>query len=76
MTNRPENTLIEALKNVEVHGDIAFPHVHDPMTMVLREHAVQANLMRCRDALNQRLPRSPRAQQQRRALSIHFNPAP
>ena len=45
MTNGPENRLIEALKKVDVHGDVAPPHVHDPMTMVLRANAIQANLM-------------------------------
>ena len=43
MINGPEKRLIEALKNVDVHGDVAPPHVHDPMTMVLRENAIQAN---------------------------------
>jgi len=38
MTNCPEKTLIEALQKVDVHGDVAPPHVHDPMTMVLREN--------------------------------------
>jgi hypothetical protein len=35
MINDPENRLIEALKNVDAHGDVAPPQVHDPMTMVL-----------------------------------------
>ena len=50
MINVPEKRLIEALKNVDAHGDVAPPHVHDPMTMVLRENAIQANLMRWDDA--------------------------
>ena len=50
MTNDPEKRLIEALKSVDVHGDVAPVHVHDPMTMVLRENAIQANLMRWDDA--------------------------
>jgi hypothetical protein len=50
MTNGPEKRLVEALKNVGVHGDVAPVHVHDPMTMVLRENAIQANLMRWDDA--------------------------
>ena len=33
MINGPEETLVEALKKVDVHGDVAPPHVHDPMTM-------------------------------------------
>src|SRR5271169_5083887 len=50
MINNPEERLIEALKNVDAHGDVAPPHVHDPMTMVLRENAIQANLMRWDDS--------------------------
>lgn len=50
MTDGPENRLIEALKTVDVHGDVAPAHVHDPMTMVLRENAIQAHLMRWDDA--------------------------
>ena len=46
MTDGPENRLIEALKNVDIHGDVAPPDVHDPTTMVLRENAIQANLIR------------------------------
>jgi len=47
MTNDPlESRLIEALKTVDAHGDVAPPHVHDPMTMLLRENAIQTNLMR------------------------------
>jgi hypothetical protein len=45
-----EERLIAALKNVDAHGDVAPPHVHDPMTMSLRENALQANLMRWDDA--------------------------
>jgi hypothetical protein len=44
-----EKRLIEALKNVDVHGDVAPAHVHDPMTMLLRENAIQAHLMRWDD---------------------------
>jgi hypothetical protein len=50
MINDPEKRLIEALKNVDAHGDVAPPHVHDPMTMVLRENAIQAHLMHWDDA--------------------------
>jgi hypothetical protein len=49
MTNGPENRLIEALKNVDVHGDVAPSQVQDPMTMVLRGNAIQAHLMRWDD---------------------------
>ena len=46
MINGPEKKLVEALKNVDAHGDVAPPHVHDPMTMVRRENAIRTNLMR------------------------------
>ena len=49
MINGPEKKLIEALKNVDIHGDVAPPSVHDPMTMVLRENAINADLMRWDD---------------------------
>jgi hypothetical protein len=49
MIDAPEERLIEALKNVDAHGDVAPPHVNDPMTMVLRENAIQGNLMRWDD---------------------------
>jgi len=45
-----EKRLIEALKRVEAHGDVAPGHVHDPMTMLLREKTIQANLVRWDDA--------------------------
>jgi len=45
MINDPEKRLIEALKNVDEHGDVAPDDVHDPMTMVLRGNAIQAHLM-------------------------------
>ena len=45
MISDPEKRLIEALKNVDEHGDVAPHHVHDPMTMVLRGNAIQAHLM-------------------------------
>ena len=50
MIDTLEKRLIEALKSVDAHGDVAPAHVHDPMTMVLRENAIQANLMRWDDA--------------------------
>ena len=49
MNNALEKRLIEALKNVDAHGDVAPAHVHDPMTMLLRENAIQSNLMRWDD---------------------------
>jgi hypothetical protein len=50
MTDILEKKLIEALERVEAHGDVAPAHVHDPMTMLLRESAIQAHLMRWDDA--------------------------
>jgi hypothetical protein len=50
MTDNHENRLIEALKKVDAHGDIAPAHVQDPMTMVLRQRAIQADLMRWDDS--------------------------
>ena len=49
MSDALEKRLIEALKSVDVHGDVAPVHVHDPMTMSLRENAIQAHLMRWDD---------------------------
>jgi hypothetical protein len=49
MTDAQENRLVEALKTVEKHGDVAPAHVHDPMTMALRERAIQGHLMRWED---------------------------
>jgi hypothetical protein len=49
MIDALETGLIEALKSVDAHGDVAPAHVHDPMTMLLRENAIQANLLRWDD---------------------------
>ena len=49
MSDAIEKRLIEALKSVDAHGDVAPAHVHDPMTMSLRGNAIQANLMRWDD---------------------------
>ena len=49
MAKTPETQLIEALKKVDVYGDIAPPYVQDPMTMVLRQNAIQADLIRWDD---------------------------
>jgi hypothetical protein len=49
MIDALEKRLVEALKSVDAHGDVAPAHVHDPMTMLLRENAVRANLMRWDD---------------------------
>jgi hypothetical protein len=49
MNNPHETKLVEALRKVDVHGDVAPPHVQDPMTMVLRQTAIQADLMRWDD---------------------------
>jgi len=53
MTDTHETRLIEALKKVEEHGDVAPPHVHDPKTMVMRHLAIHANLMRWDDERGQ-----------------------
>jgi len=50
MIDALEKRLIEALKTVDAQGDVAPAHVNDPMTMVLRANAIQANLMRWDDA--------------------------
>ena len=46
MTDAQEKRLIEALRKVDAHGDVAPAHVQDPMTMVLRQRAIRADLMR------------------------------
>ena len=46
----PDARLIEALKIVDAHGDVAPPHVHDPMIALLRQRAVLNNLMRWDDS--------------------------
>ena len=50
MQNSQENVLIEALEKVDALGDVAPPHVQDPMTMVLRQRAIQDDLMRWDDS--------------------------
>lgn len=50
MIDTREKRLIEALRKVDAHGDVAPPHVQDPMTMVLRQRAIQADLMRWDDS--------------------------
>ena len=37
------------MKKVDAHGDVAPAHVQDPMIMVLRQRALQADLMRWDD---------------------------
>jgi hypothetical protein len=49
MTDGLQAKLIEALRTVDEHGDVAPPHVHDPMTMTLRQTALRADLMRWDD---------------------------
>ena len=50
MIDALEKRMIEALKSVEAHGDVAPAHVHDPMRTLLREKAIQVHLMRWDDA--------------------------
>ncbi len=45
-----EAKLIEALNKVEEFGDLAPAHVHDPMTMVLRQRAIADDLIRWDDS--------------------------
>jgi hypothetical protein len=49
MIDGAEKKLVEALLHVDAHGDVAPYHVHDPMTMLMRDRAVQANLVRWDD---------------------------
>ena len=49
MIDALEKRLIEALKSVDAHGDVAPGYVQDPMTMVLRENVMQAHLVRWDD---------------------------
>ena len=49
MADAQGKRLIEALRKVDTHGDVAPAHVQDPMTMVLRRRAIQADLMRWDD---------------------------
>ena len=50
MTDPLEKRLVDALAKVDAHGDVAPAHVQDPMTMVLRQTAIQADLMRWDDS--------------------------
>lgn len=50
MTDAQEERLIEALTKIDVHGDVARTHAQDPMTAVLRQRAIQADLMRWDDS--------------------------
>jgi hypothetical protein len=49
MNDALEKRLVEALKRVDAHGDVAPAHVHNPMTTLLREKAIQTHLMRWDD---------------------------
>ena len=49
MNDALEKRLVEALKSVDAHGDVAPARVHDPMTTLLREKAIQTHLMRWDD---------------------------
>ena len=50
MTDAQKKRLDEALRTVETHGDVAPRDVQDPTTMLLRQKAVQADLMRWDDS--------------------------
>ena len=46
MTESFGDKLVEALKKLDAIGDVAPPHVQDPTTMIIRQIAVQDDLMR------------------------------
>jgi hypothetical protein len=46
MTQSFGDKLVEALKKLDTFGDVAPAHVQDPTTMIIRQIAVQDNLMR------------------------------
>lgn len=46
MTQSFGEKLVEALKKLDTFGDIAPAHVQDPTTMIIRQIAVQDDLMR------------------------------
>ena len=50
MIDAQEDRLIEALTKVDAHGDVARADAQDPMTAVLRQRAIQADLMRWDDS--------------------------
>jgi hypothetical protein len=50
MIDAQEKRLIDALRKVDAHGDVAPANIQDPMTMVLRQRAIQSDLMRWDDS--------------------------
>ncbi len=46
MTDSFGKKLVEALKKLDAFGDVAPAHVQDPTTMIIRQIAVQDDLMR------------------------------
>jgi hypothetical protein len=46
MTDSFGDKLVEALKKLDTFGDVAPAHVQDPTTMIIRQIAVQDDLMR------------------------------
>jgi hypothetical protein len=46
MTESFGEKLVEGLKKLDEFGDVAPPHVQDPTTMIIRQVAVQDDLMR------------------------------
>jgi len=50
MIDAQEERLIEALTKVDAHGDVARADAQDPMTAVLRQKAIQADLIRWDDS--------------------------
>jgi hypothetical protein len=49
MTEKLEDRLIEALKKVDIHGDVAPENVHDPMITIIRERVLRDDLVRWDD---------------------------
>ena len=49
MVQTPEARLVEALKSVDAYGDVSPRADHDPMTVALRQKAVNGNLIRWDD---------------------------
>ena len=83
MTDPLEKRLIEALTKVDAHGDVAPAHVQDPMTMVLRQTAIQADLMRWDDSRGHyvltgtgRSRISARSRAPGRSVALRFRAAP
>jgi hypothetical protein len=76
MSDVIEKRLIEALESVEARGDVAPFHVHDPMTMPLRESSIQAHLMHWDDFRGRYALTGPSANCRSRSRSRHGRSVP